>query len=487
MTATKWETTTKSPAVLSLDPKNPRLAQITEQSTERELLEELVTKEDVYFLARNISENGYFQNEILVGIREGKKIIIVEGNRRLAACKLLISPEAGPADVQGKFRSLSVKANLSQLKEIPVCIAPSREATHPLVLNRHTKLSISKWEPVMQAKFFRQLIDIGMSIEEIAKTAIQTVGTVRDSLRDYHLYEMACRLNLPPEIGLIVHDPHSFSLSTLGRVFDVPEARDFFGVEVDHDGEIHGKITEEEFTKGFEKIVTDVARAETVTSRSLNRAADVAKYLSDFPDEIKPNGKRKGSFKSSTFRLSVKSALGSASGKKQKKNRITSKLPVGLIPSTVACNVQNQRVRNIFAELRRLSPERFPNACALGFRLLLEASVYCFLDSKGHVAAMIADYKAGIIAHNIAHPTRPKAPEPHWSPTLNAMIKRLRDPKLALISSPHVSKALGRALDEEEELFGLNLYTHNTTYHPDGKRLRKTWQGFEEFMKIILA
>ncbi|MGD0410987.1 MAG: hypothetical protein ABSC18_04735, partial [Verrucomicrobiota bacterium] len=73
MNAAKWETTTKSAAVLSLDSKNPRLAQITQQSTERELLEELVSKEDVYSLAKSIVESGYFPSEVLVAVREQSK------------------------------------------------------------------------------------------------------------------------------------------------------------------------------------------------------------------------------------------------------------------------------------------------------------------------------------------------------------------------------------------------------------------------------
>src|ERR1700722_15805211 len=153
----KWKTVTKSATALLLDAKNPRLAAITNQSSQLELVAALVNKEDIYPLAKSIAESGYFQSEVLVAVRESSKLIIIEGNCRLAASKLLISPEIAPANVQGKFRALANKADLSQLKAIPICIAPSREATYPLVLKRHTKLPISKWVPVMQAKFYRQL------------------------------------------------------------------------------------------------------------------------------------------------------------------------------------------------------------------------------------------------------------------------------------------------------------------------------------------
>ena len=142
MSNSTWQTTTKSAAALSLDPKNPRLAQISQQATDRELLEELVTKEDVFGIAKSIVENGYFQNEVLVAVREGGKTIVAEGNCRLAACKLLVSPDAAPAKFQAKFRALAANANLMQLKQIPICIAPSRETTFPILLKRHTKIPI---------------------------------------------------------------------------------------------------------------------------------------------------------------------------------------------------------------------------------------------------------------------------------------------------------------------------------------------------------
>jgi hypothetical protein len=219
----------------------------------------------------------------------------------------------------------------------------------------------------------------------------------------------------------------------------------------------------------------------------LNKSADVVTYLSSFPEKSKPSTKRKGNFTASTFGLSTKTQAGKAAPKKALPVKVTSKQPVGLIPNTIPCNVNNQRVKNLYAELRRLSPETFPNACALLFRSFLEMSVYCFLDSKGEINKMAAEYHADIAAHNASHPNKPKQAQAHWSPELSAMMKRLRDPKHVLISSGHITKALGKAIDDEKEVFGLNLFTHNTTYHPDGASLRKTWTRFEELMKVILA
>ena len=115
-------------------------------------------------------------------------------------------------------------------------------------------------------------------------------------------------------------------------------------------------------------------------------------------------------------------------------------------------------------------------------------SVYCFLESKGEIKAMFSEYQADVVAYNAkVPPDKQKQVPSHWAPELNAMMKRLRDPKRVLIPSGHITKALGKVIDDEQELFGLNLYVHNTTYHPDPTKLRTTWARFEELMKIILA
>ena len=101
---------------------------------------------------------------------------------------------------------------------------------------------------------------------------------------------------------------------------------------------------------------------------------------------------------------------------------------------------------------------------------------------------MLAEYQAALHAQNAKLPQdrHRKLPQ-NWTPDLSAMMQRIRDPQRGLISAGHIGKALGKTVEDEKELFALNLYVHNPTYHPDGAKLRTTWARFEEFFKIILA
>ena len=102
---------------------------------------------------------------------------------------------------------------------------------------------------------------------------------------------------------------------------------------------------------------------------------------------------------------------------------------------------------------------------------------------------MEMDKKAEIQAKNAKR--RPGQPlftlEPHWSPTLNEMLRRIVDPNRGLLSNNQLAKAMKKTLQDEQDLFALNLYTHNPAYHPSESRLRQSWKNFDSFLRLVAA
>ncbi len=487
MKYSNWKRTTRPVGSLFLDPANPRIPPSLKPLTEPQLIEELVLNDDVYGLARSIATNGFFPNEDLIIVREQNKLVVVEGNRRLAACKLLVNPQNAPVEFQGKFRSTSATFDQAVLKAIPIFIAPSRDAAVPLIIARHTATQIQRWEPFMQTRFYYTLVASGAPVSDIAAKFGLKVADIKNALVAHNLYQMACRLPLPQTVAEAIRNPRKFSLTTLTRVFETPNGRDFFGVQFDDDGTVRGKTHPDEFKKAFSKLATDVA-TEQADSRTLNSPADIAGYLNGFSPSEKPDLTIGGAFDSSTFLLgSPTASIGDAPKPKPKAK--ARKIPRGLIPTSISCNIKNTRVHNLFDELTRLSPEKFPNACAFAFRCFLELSVYCFLDSRGEIAKMTAEARNEIAQKNTRLPPgKPKLRlPPHWAPDLTPMLRRIADPNQNIISQAHITKALSKVITDQQELFGLNLAVHNVTYHPTAPHLRATWQNMEEFFKVLLA
>src|SRR5947209_6782336 len=78
-------------AELQFDARNPRFASEDEaEASQVELLEILWRDFAVDEVALSIAANGFFQYEPLFVSREEGRLIVIEGNRRLAAVRLLL-------------------------------------------------------------------------------------------------------------------------------------------------------------------------------------------------------------------------------------------------------------------------------------------------------------------------------------------------------------------------------------------------------------
>ena len=84
-----WDEQTISVTSLLLDASNPRIPELGHKANQREIVAESVRNDAVYDLAKDIAAQGFFPTEVLICVEENNEVIVVEGNRRLAALKLL--------------------------------------------------------------------------------------------------------------------------------------------------------------------------------------------------------------------------------------------------------------------------------------------------------------------------------------------------------------------------------------------------------------
>ena len=153
-------------ANLLLDGDNPRLPERLHRGSQSELLDFLHEQGVLEELAQSYLDHGFFQHEPLIVLPTGKqgKYTVVEGNRRLAALKILHeAPEAGDA------RSLGIDptpAELERLGEIPCFRISSREEIHAYIGFRHIG-GLKTWSPEAKARYLiaevRKLVDLGVA------------------------------------------------------------------------------------------------------------------------------------------------------------------------------------------------------------------------------------------------------------------------------------------------------------------------------------
>lgn len=171
---------------LFLDPRNPRLGRhdVAANLSQSEILERM-RGWALSELAVSFLESGFWTQEPLVVVEEELQrrrcLVVVEGNRRLAALKLLdqarVSDLATPAwkEIAGSGRA----RQFERLKLIPYVLADSRADVQAYLGFRHVS-GIKEWAPAEKAQFIAHLIeDAGLNYAQVTRRIGSKVPTVR--------------------------------------------------------------------------------------------------------------------------------------------------------------------------------------------------------------------------------------------------------------------------------------------------------------------
>lgn len=113
---------------LHFDNANPRLAEygITKDTSEDEILKILWDAMDVRELVHSISASGFFPHEALIIAPEDDQTIVIEGNRRLAAVKILL--DLSIAKKHGWEVPPLSATQLDDLKALPTIMSARQDA-----------------------------------------------------------------------------------------------------------------------------------------------------------------------------------------------------------------------------------------------------------------------------------------------------------------------------------------------------------------------
>jgi len=176
---------------LRLDPENPRLPEGLKGVDEHELIKFIAEAYNAIEIARSIVRFGYFASEPLIVVKQGdSEYLVVEGNRRLVALKILADPSlASGLDDAKEWEALAKQATLSH--KIPAVIAASKQAVAPIIGYRHIS-GIEPWEPYEKARFIAGLVDKQkLGFEEVANIVGERLTEVAALYRNYAIVKQA--------------------------------------------------------------------------------------------------------------------------------------------------------------------------------------------------------------------------------------------------------------------------------------------------------
>lgn len=181
-------------SLLVFDDQNPRMVEFGVAGYNEEQLINLLWREmAVEELVMSILALGFFDHEPLyVMRREDGKYVVLEGNRRLAAIRSILTPGLVKGDRMRKYEDRitpDIKAKLQN--SIPVIILDRRQDAWRLLGFKHVN-GPAKWGSYAKAKYIADVHrQFGISLEQIAEQIGDTNKTVSKLYQGLMVIEQA--------------------------------------------------------------------------------------------------------------------------------------------------------------------------------------------------------------------------------------------------------------------------------------------------------
>lgn len=144
---------------LSFDSENPRFYRLNDPGSVESVIEEMLDDESAQDLMLSIGQKGYFEGEpLLVARATDGRMIVVEGNRRLAATKLLNRELEPPKRRRASIEIIRNEAVVTPPTELPCIEYPQRKDVLRYLGYRHIT-GVKEWDSLSKAKYLAQLRD----------------------------------------------------------------------------------------------------------------------------------------------------------------------------------------------------------------------------------------------------------------------------------------------------------------------------------------
>lgn len=475
MATDAWQSRNMSVTNLHLDEKNPRLGREISARAPREIIQYLFAHDKAMEVAQSIATRGYFPNEPLLAISENGRYVVVEGNRRLAALKVLREPGLLEGAYVRQIERLSRKLTTPDaIAKVPVIVAPSRRATDRQVAGRHVGTPVLAWQAENRASFILDKLNEGYDNEELLDELGFSLADIQRARQTRAIADMARSLDLPDEIRAKLDNPRAKLFTTIERIFESSVGRDFMKIEPDPNHGVRGTTTKGEFVRAFTKLVADVALGKQ-SSRTLNTNDDIRNYFNSWRADERPVSKR-GSFvpadviKGESVASAARSAAPASAVRKPKQ------LSKTILPRDFKVRFGNDRLIDIRRELTKLSRKDYPNAGAVLLRVFFELTVIHYLGRTGQLSRITE--KLGGKGHL-----------PFGTPTMRQLVPeivRLAKSHLTRDQANKVEKAIRYDAAAPFTLSDLHAFVHQSSDLPSERDIWQFWLRTEPLFRMML-
>ncbi|MEQ4618461.1 MAG: ParB/RepB/Spo0J family partition protein [Corticimicrobacter sp.] len=225
------ESKTIDVSLLDFDKKNPRFPVDVAQGSIAVLLERFVRDERLLEIIESIGNNGYFPGEPLLVVKEGQRYRVIEGNRRLAALKLLsgeLTPPKGRISVENAIDAAAVRPTKAH------CLIFGEESQILRYLGFRHITGIKAWSALQKARYMERLLLENyshMQYSDGLKLLAKETGS-----KPAYMGQMLCALKLferAEKENFYDHplDPNQIDFSILSTALSYSNVVDYLGLD----------------------------------------------------------------------------------------------------------------------------------------------------------------------------------------------------------------------------------------------------------------
>lgn len=367
-----------------------------------------------------------------------KHYVVLEGNRRITALKLLREPkilEDVYPSLTKKFNALAKNTDLSIFDRIECSFYDNEEDAKIWIELKHTGendgIGTDGWDYEQQQRYkgnsaITEIIDYVKLSNDIEPDIKEKLSKVR--------------------------------YTNLERLLRDVSGKKFLGLKL-KDGKYFSTCPTQEFNKGLSAIIDRVSKpAFKVTD--IYYKEDRAKFFNKIPKYQHPKGKSVAEWPVSNPPASTKPSIKKA--KSRDKPKSTER--ASLIPNDFKISIKETKAHNIYKELKALDAEEYSNAVAVLFRVFIELSVDSYLSNKPEIKTRNND---------------------RLKDKIKKVCNNLEDKKI--LKSEELTGA--RELTNTEESYlsvnTFHAFVHNIKYSPSPFDLKVKWDNLQPFIKSI--
>ncbi len=419
-------------------------------ASQKEAIETMIEDQNdkLFRLAEHIVKNGLNPNDIIQvspSSHDSSQYNVLEGNRRVVALKLMHNPDlidhSKRQALKKKFKKLHEENKSNIIKEIE-CIVYDDPS------------EADKWIKLKHAGQSNGIGTVDWDAQQILRFEEKVEGKSSSSLQVINLLKKSSAISDETKSKL-----GNVKITNLDRLISDPDVRSFLGIEI-YDGIIQSNVDEKEVLKGLRYIINDLLDPKFIVKKIYTKD-DRKDYIKQIPKSSRPVLSKKAEKPWDFTKAPSETTSG---GKPTGSKKQTPQERKHLIPRNCVMKISTPKVNSIYYELQKIDITKFTNAVAVSFRVFIELSLDCYIESN-------------------------KVPKVNINSTLLAKVTEVANHMESNnYAEKYKCKGIRSSVNNRNDLLGIetwNAYVHNSRFSPTPTNLIITWDNIQTFVEKL--